>query len=359
MSSLRGCGLPAQRWVPLQNSGTAWKARKLRQCRNRFLCPYCSWWFRRELADRTTDRTVELVEQRGGMAYSVFSFSHRPGEQLGAVWPDLMASWRELGKMGRVRGRPSLVKQLGLGGGGVASVRFPDIVVGGPNGAHPHFNVIHEAPLELVPCQGHGPANVGPVVAAYQRQRADELSAYSDLLTDAWAAAVLKVCGRHVSGSVGVRTVLLDLWGTSREDIEVVAGYSSKDLSRAGFEAVENRYRSAEGGFTLMEAVVLASIGHVWAQRLVAEASSALRGTSSYRTSRAWAEGCWDPPDEEEDAMAVGVDDVTVCEVKGRWVAQNRDRFGRLLDELQGLDAEAGAALIGRTVPTEAVRWRA
>ena len=92
--SVRGCGLPLGPTVGVHYSPRRPVIRGLRQCRNRFVCPDCSWYFRVVLEARWRAILGELVYSSYAPGFVVLSVADTPGEPLGTVVDDLMAAWQ-------------------------------------------------------------------------------------------------------------------------------------------------------------------------------------------------------------------------------------------------------------------------
>ena len=92
--SVRGCGLPLGPTVGVHYSPRRPVIRGLRQCRNRFVCPDCSWYFRVVLEARWRAILGELVYSSYAPGFVVLSVADTGGERLGTVVGDLMAAWQ-------------------------------------------------------------------------------------------------------------------------------------------------------------------------------------------------------------------------------------------------------------------------
>ena len=113
--SVRGCGLPLGPTVGVHYSPRRPVIRGLRQCRNRFVCPDCSWYFRVVLEARWRAILGELVYSSYAPGFVVLSVADTPGERLGTVVDDLDGRLAAVPQPGRSRGLPGRHRQLRVG----------------------------------------------------------------------------------------------------------------------------------------------------------------------------------------------------------------------------------------------------
>ena len=254
--SVRRCGVPRSVVVPVVwSSGRRPSFGSLSQCHNRFVDPYCSWWWRARAAESVAavlayGRSVGLVP-----VSVVLTVSHQRRDSLGDVLAIANKSWSRL------------TTKRGWRGVNPIWLRALDVVVGGANGPHPHYNVVM-----LVPSGA-------------------DISRFAYWLSDAWLDSVklshVRRFDLRAAGVIGVDVQEL----RTVEDERRWAGYALKDLcveSKLGFEVFENRYRTSTGGHTLMELACLAHGGNDSAGRLLAACSVDLAGKRSYTTSKSW-----------------------------------------------------------------------
>ena len=311
------------------------------------MCPWCSWWWRTELAAEIDRRVRELEADGFRFLFSVLTLSHSAGETYGQVLQRLNTAWRRMtsGKNKRE------AEALGLSGRGLPTLRAPDPITGGPNGPHPHFNLIHPIMGDTTAAETRlhrvGLATVGHSGDAAAAML-DDLQARISAL---WRSCVL-AAGGHASEATGTRH------RTVSGDSAALGRYVAK---APGFEAVENRYRSGKddrSGYSPNELLCLSLLGHEWAGDLWSEMGAALKGKRSFYASRSFKGSAWlvDESDDADGAAALEVDDEPAAWVHSGWIGRNRDAFGSLLDDLRGLGREAGLDLIGQRVPAE--WWR-
>lgn len=273
--TVRQCGTPLGALVPVSWApGLRPSFGSLRQCRNRFVDPFCSWWWRVKAAQSTA--AVLAYGRSLGMqpVEMVLTMSHRREDGgLGDVLGMINKSWSRL------------VVKSGWRGLEPVWLRALDIVVGGPHGPHPHYNIVM-----LVPSGA-------------------DLAGFSRWLSGAWLASVqlshVRAFNLRAQGVIGAKVIPID----DPEHERKWAGYALKDLSaesRAGFEVFENRHRTSTGGHTLMELACLAHSGVDPAGRLLAACAADLVNKRSYTTSKSWkqlAEAARvELVDEDEDA---------------------------------------------------------
>ena len=91
-TTVRRCGTPIHRTVTIHYSPRRPIIMGLQQCRNRFVCPHCSWHLRVVLAQRW-NQVLAHMSTDYRPAHVTLSVPTRPGEHLDAVLADLMAAW--------------------------------------------------------------------------------------------------------------------------------------------------------------------------------------------------------------------------------------------------------------------------
>lgn len=232
-----------------ETAAGGWHPGNLRACRNRLVCPWCSWSYRLVQA-RAWAAVLDAAIADGCEAWLlVLTVRHEAGESLGDVRSDLMAGWQRWRQRRQVR-RVVMTWAWAL-----------DVVLGGPSGPHPHLNV-------LVLTRG--------VPEAAMRLAAGH-----------WAGGKWPE-HRRPSLRVGHSVELVDA-----ADVAAVSGYAVRDVSGATFEALENRYRETrgdDGGMTLPALAVEAAGGNDDSGRLLRHAAAELVGVRSVGSSDSWRE---------------------------------------------------------------------
>lgn len=325
--SVRECGDPLRRGgytVELRASAKGPRLAKLRQCKNRFVDPYCSGWWRAELADRTERAVLEHLAEGWSAYLLVHTISHQRGDSLKQVFEWGQQAWNH-----SRRGRNALIW------GAFKWLRAADIVVGGRNGPHPHTNS-----TVLVP----------PGVTS---------EAFRSLMSRhsaTWATSTLRAIRgtRRLSAAdtelarsnILERGLVVVPMGVTLEDIRMHVRYGVKDLRSAVIEIHDNVHRTTRskvGGFTLMELACMAHAGQDDAGRLLAASAADLYKKRSYTTSAnwTWATGDLGELDEDENAEAVMVDDLVLGYLATASYERHRAAIDRFLDSSKGLDIEA------------------
>lgn len=294
----------------------------LKQCRNRFVDPFCSWWWRYHAA---VDAAAVMSYGRSlGLrpVLGVFTVSHRHNDSLGYVLNVATKSWSRLTvKSGWRDVKPIWLKAL-------------DVVVGGPNGPHPHFNVMMLVPSDT------------------------DLVDFAGWLKQEWLKSILLTHARRfnvkAAGAHGVTIRELN----TEEDSDRWSRYALKDLSaesRAGFEVFENRFRTSLGGHTLMELAALAHSGVDDAGRLLGACAKDLEYKKSYTTSKSWtalAEAAGIASlDEDADAdhELIALDDCLLALIPANIWRSYRARFEHWRDfgDWQSLGVELALVSLG------------
>lgn len=327
--SLRSCGLPLGVEVPIVG-GERPSLLGLRQCRNRFIDPYCSGWFRQSLGEQSA-RVLESAMDDGWLAgMLVATVRHQDrSESLASVLGWAQSSWEKFSKRGAVaRSEWAWLKVL-------------DVVVGGRNGPHPHYNVL----FLVRPWSGNRQtagwstsADFG-LMLAREYQRAQVLWRQQERLV--------------VTLSRGLRVYSI---GRDPDGLTVgkAAAYASRHVEGSRKAAVEvtddrhRRMRKERSGHTLMELACMLHSGQEGAGALLASSAEALTGRHSYSQSSGWralAAQCGEEMiAEDADADAIS---------SGRWVVgvmqagtyrRHRPAVDQLLDsmaaESMGMEAQ-------------------
>ena len=135
----RATGKPSQPFkLPIHYSPTSGAIiRRLRQCRNRFFCVYCSLVGRLALATRWQEVAEYLQYQGHYLALTVLTMPHTPDDTMADQYNHLQAAWRRLTT--KSRGLTPLerchIKHW---------ARALDVMIGGKHGPHLHLNVLHD-----------------------------------------------------------------------------------------------------------------------------------------------------------------------------------------------------------------------
>ena len=91
-TTVRRCGTPIHRTVTIHYSPRRPIIAGLQQCRNRFVCPHCSWHLRTVLAKRW-NQVLTHMSTDYHPALMTLSLPTRPGEHLDTFLADLTAAW--------------------------------------------------------------------------------------------------------------------------------------------------------------------------------------------------------------------------------------------------------------------------
>lgn len=250
--SVRHCGKTLQSTITVHlTTGAKTPVEGLTQCKNRWFCTYCSpvW---RSLQARISATKIERALADGQHAWLVtLTISHRPEQSLNEVLTSLQLAWKRT----RVR--------LGH----LAWEKWLDVVLGGPSGPHPHYNVLI--------------VSVDPTAAHAMRT--------------AWLAAA-RSAGLRASEQHAVHIKPL-----TPEHAEDATGYASK-ASVACFEAADNFYKRSKAGSLPLELLEAERLSPDPQRRaIIANAARDLKGRKAVTRSDAWRrlDG---PEDIDEDA---------------------------------------------------------
>ena len=142
--TVRSCGTPIHLTVAIHYSPWRPLIRGLQQCRNRFVCPHCSWHLRTVLAQRWNHILTALFDIDVPLAFVTLSLPARPDEHLDAVLSDLMAAWKRFRSLDAIElfGSSTFNFAWALG-----------VTVGDRDGPRPQLNCFHTA----APVVGSGP----------------------------------------------------------------------------------------------------------------------------------------------------------------------------------------------------------
>lgn len=156
-TSVRRCGTPIHRTVTIHYSPRRPIIMGLQQCRNRFVCPHCSWHLRVTLAQRWW-RVLAHMSTDYHPALVTLSIPTRAKEHLGSALADLTATWQHYRSLDatEIFGSSTYIYAWAL-----------EIIIGGRHGPQPQINCL------TVPTESWDP---DPQVAA-------------DRVTDLWLQA--------------------------------------------------------------------------------------------------------------------------------------------------------------------------
>lgn len=294
---VRGCGVPVPGrgdYLPVyklkqEGSGGAWTIRGLRQCRNRWVCPYCSWFFRLAKADECSKVAKTMMDDGLHVGLMVLTFSHAQGEDLRVVVADAQAIWAQFRK-------DRLFKEVL----DPCWFRALDLTVNGFNGDHPHLNVI--GALRDVPAGVLGYVSPDGELVGYEQEP------IILELNDRWRHVCRQVAGRGTSDHA------FSWIGMNEENQTNLSKYAMKPQN-IGFETMDNRYRRGSAkSCTLMELACAAFTGSDAAGEKLAVCASELHRVRTYSASRAWSNRIQEhlgvpEVSEEDDSEAVYVDD--------------------------------------------------
>ena len=257
--SVRTCGFPIGSSIGVHYSPRRPVIRGLRQCRNRFVCPDCSWYFRLALETRWNAILVELINNWYAPAFVVLPIAQRPGEPLEGVLVDLMDGWQRFRSLDGH-------KDYRAGTGRYAWAL--GVTVGDAPGRYQLrlycFTVVRPPPAD--------PA------------------AEVEYTTDLWCRALLATSGRSVSPSRIVVDYLTPYW-LRRNVVSYALGLPYRHLGyQPDYELVENRYRRTDrSGSTLLDLALRAHLGDdTNAGRMLAQAAEGLTGRGSHWESTRW-----------------------------------------------------------------------
>lgn len=326
-ASVRHCGEPLAGLVPVAVTDRGPRLWSLKQCKNRFVDPYCSGWFRAELAERAGRVLVEHLDSGGSAILLVNTLSHSRADALGDVMGWHSKAW-DTARRGRRAGEWRDLRWF----------KAWDIVVGGKAGPHPHSNSIVLGPPGF-----------------FDRERPEWLGRHSAAWASSVFAAMFKAA-RFGAPSKANRVRALEAWEGTRsnmvlagrgvkavpigaENAGALARYACKSVAGAPVEVVDDRHRrstSKLGGFTLLELACMAHDGQDAAGRLLAASAVDLAGRRSWSASRSWV---WVDEVLEEDAEAEAVvsDGFVIGLLPSKAYRANRERVDAWLDLHSGL----------------------
>lgn len=277
-ASVRKCGEPIGSMLPMVQDGPRTRLLGLVQCRNRFVDPYCSGWFRVALAASTARVLKARMAQGEQAAMVVLTVHHQAGDSLAAVLGWVNQSWSFLTRM------------RGWRNAGFDWIRFLDVVVGGPNGPHPHLNImivgdssiamleqwlVHDKRWVQAVCKYLPSARVRENAAALARFGCRVVPVADDADDD-------------------------DPGGLCSADN--LSRYASRAVEQSAFEAVDHKYKQPGSGHSLMEYACAAHMGDAVAGRMLRESASDLCGRRSWTCSAGWRKVAADLPLLEDDA---------------------------------------------------------
>lgn len=323
--SVRRCGEPIRGGysVEMRASTSGPRVGRLKQCRNRFVDPYCSGWWRAELADRTERAVLEHLEQGWSAYLLVHTLSHQHGDTLRQTFEWHSQAWNK-SRAGRNAAMWRPWKWL----------KAADIVVGGRNGPHPHSNSIVLVPPSVTPddfrlCMGRHSATWA--TATLRAIRGTRRLSPADL--------------ERTKANTLARGLVVIQIGSSAEDVKQTIRYGVKDLRSSVVEVHDNVHRSTRsdlGGFSLLELACMAHAGQDDAGRLLAASASDLAGKRSYSTSSnwAWAAGDLGELDEDADADALMVGDLVLGFIEAESYKRHRVDIERFCDRNRSLQVE-------------------
>ena len=327
-ASVRHCGEPLGGLVPVAVTDRGPKLYSLKQCKNRFVDPYCSGWFRAELAERVGRVLAQHLDGGGSAILLVNTLSHSRADALGDVMGWHSKAW-DRAKAGRRAGEWR----------GLRWFKAWDIVVGGWRGPHPHSNSIVLGPSGFFDSADwlgrHSAAWASSVFAAMYKSgrfgfptkanRARALEAWEDTRVN-----------MHEDGR-GVNAVQI-----GADNVDLLARYACKSIAGAPVEVVDDRHRRPTtklSGFTLLELACMAHDGQEAAGKLLAGSAVDLAGRRSWSASRSWV---WVDEALEDDAEAEAVvsDGFVIGLLASKRYRAQRQQVDAFLDQHSGLDME-------------------
>ena len=272
-ATVKTCGMPLDSVVPIGvTSRGVGRVYRLQQCKNRIGgCPYCSGWWRQELAGQLEAATRVWLGAGGAASMVVLTVSHHAAASLAGVYDLVMASWQRF----RVHRAPRELL-------GPIWYRALDLVVGGFNGPHPHLNVLWH----------HGQRLTGN-----QRER----------LSRTWARCVQSAAvalGVTAAQEDHLRAYGLRVIDVDDGNVGHVSPYVARALEGLGTEVVSGIKQTK--GYTPTELACLADAGHEDAGRYLAHVMAVMAGKRAGQAS-GWWRRLYGELDEDEDAdMAAG-----------------------------------------------------
>ena len=325
--SVRHCGEARGGMVPVTAGARGPRLSGLKQCKNRFVDPYCSGWYRQELAERIESTVVQFVQSHDVMVL-VNTFSHDRSMSLKEAMTIHASAWDK-----SKRGRRSVLWC------DVKWLKVWDIIVGGKNGPHPHTNSILIAPRGTLSTEWLGKVSLNWASAiCSELVKSGHISGTRSVVSAAVAARksdmLTPVEPRRGVGTRSVVGVPVD-----EGNAAVMSAYAARHVEGAAVELVDDRSRSPRahlGGFSLLDLACMAHAGQDAAGRLLAASAADLWHRRSWSSSKSW------PAldlDDDDDAEAVLVDDL----VLGLLPAARYRAVRQQLDS--ALDAAAGQTL--------------
>ena len=304
-ASIRQCGDPVGGLLPvwghpdMPRNGVG----SLKQCRNRFACPYCSDVFRWMLAASITRTLRQALDDGHECGMVVLTNSRNRDDSLRLICELQQEIWAKLTT------RPAW-RDLRLDWLSVL-----DVMVGGVHGAHPHRNVPMILP-KATTWDGVLPKIrswwASPLVwtrTAKGRTKARGL----------WVAPERGAVVRHITAG----------------NVDQLGHYSAKHLDKAGFEAVDQSFKrnsGGSGGYSLLDLACMAHAGQDEAGRLLGRCAADLAGRRSYNASKGWRARADALPDENVDAEAIYAGGLIFGLLPSRSYRRHREAIWEMLD---------------------------
>lgn len=336
------CGkpIPVEKFLPLFRTERRRLAiRGLIQCLNRFFCAKCSYDFR-VLKAREVAKTLHYLTEEEGLyaGFIVMTISHRQGEPLKEVNKTLFNIWRRMLRHSRVF-RTRLTHYI----------RFLDLTVGGPNGPHPHFNLIaasREPWLSDFPQFLHGTH----FKATEKRRRHYEAIRMADWTREIaaawWEASRFYQREPNQAKAFVARPIITEAarpeWNT---DLGQISAYAAKaSLKKSSLEALDQTYKAGgPGGMNLSELQYLHAIAHessphkpnlppnpicaTWF-----DTAEGLFKRRSYQASKAWNQATPGPIiTEDTETELFSIDDKPLCWIDARMFREYRAEIEDIL----------------------------
>ena len=244
----------------------------LRRCRNRFVCPHCSWCHRLGLAARWRVILDGFTDSGLVPSFVVLSLSHNARTFLRVVLADLMAAWRRFRSF----------DETGLCRAGTDCYAWSlEVVVGGSAGPHPHLRCFTVR---------WDPSESDPV-------------AQERYITDLWFRTAKSTASRGVVRAAGVTHDYITEQTGGLVDYSLgIPARSAVD--QAGYE-VRYRHQRTGGEVTLLDlALRVHRNGDAPTGRLFAAAAADLHRRRSYAESKRWKNAAADPGVIAEPSVA-------------------------------------------------------
>ena len=305
--SVRTCGMPLRRSVAIYYATRRPVVGGVRRCRNRFVCPYCSWCQRLALAARWRVVLDGFTDKGYVPSFVVLPLSLTARTPLRVVLADLMAAWKQFrahdGEAWWRAGTECFAWSL-------------DVVVGGPTGPHLYlrcFTVHRDSPK--------GATTQGRYIA------------------DLWFEAVESTKSSSVSPS---GNVIHDyITGPAGEIVDYSLGIPTR--SATGRQRLDARYRHQRTAaeMTLLDLALRVHLtGDTHTGRLLTAAASDLYRRHSYAESKLWkaaAAGYGHIIEPSEAAYTGKTDPEPICVITSSDYLTNKTAIEHWTDTTMGL----------------------